>query len=283
MGTAPGMLFKHGEATLISMPGVPFEMMHIFNAHIVPLVKQRLGDSVVIAHKTIMTYGQGETFLAEMMGDLATNIPVGLSIAYLPSLGFVRIRITGKGDQSTRAKVDAYADCVAATVMPHIYGYDDESPQQAILRLAKQKDLTLSTAESCTGGRLGHVLTSVAGSSAYYVGGVVSYSNALKQTLLGVSQDTLSTHGAVSEQTVIEMAEGANNRLGSEVAISISGIAGPEGGSPEKPVGTIWIGLAQQGKPTEAIKINATKDRLKNIEYATNVAMGRLLKRLMQV
>jgi nicotinamide-nucleotide amidase len=283
LGTAPGMLFEKGNKKLISMPGVPFEMKFIFKTHIVPLVKKSVAESFSIVHKTLMTYGQGETWLADMMGDLAINIPQGLSIAYLPSLGFVRIRVTGKGDVTIGQKVEEYAKLIYEKIGKHVYGYDDETPQEAILRLAKAQNLTLSTAESCTGGRLGHMITTVSGSSYYYLGGVVTYSNDLKMKLLGVKSETLKEYGAVSEQTVIEMADGSIKLTGSDIAVSISGIAGPDGGTPEKPVGTIWIGLAQKGHPTEAIKIQASKDRQRNIEYATNVAMAKILKRLLSI
>jgi nicotinamide-nucleotide amidase len=277
------MLFHYQGKRLISMPGVPFEMKHIFASHIKPMLKSGSLDQSHIVHKTFMTYGQGETWLADMMGDLAINIPDGLSIAYLPSLGFVRIRLTGKGDSNIRTKVEDYSRRIYEKIGQHVYGYDDETPQAAILRLAKTHGLTLSTAESCTGGRLGHMITLISGSSDYYLGGVICYSNELKMKLLGVKNQTLNDHGAVSEQTVMEMAEGSRLLTGSDLAVSISGIAGPDGGTTEKPVGTIWIGLAQKDHPAEAIKVQASKDRQRNIEYATNVAMARILKRLLSL
>ncbi|HMP28797.1 MAG TPA: competence/damage-inducible protein A [Saprospiraceae bacterium] len=278
MGTAPGMLFTKGDCMLISMPGVPHEMKYIFSTHIAPMVFEKTNDKYIIIHKTIMTFGQGETILADMISDIVDQLPEGISIAYLPSLGFVRIRVSGKGENGIKDMVEILAYKIADRLSPYVYGYDDEKPEECVMRLFKEKALTLATAESCTGGHLGHKLTSVPGSSSYYQGGVISYSNELKMNLLRVKPSTLQQFGAVSSETVKEMAEGVIELTNADVGISISGIAGPDGGSIEKPVGTIWLGLAKKGADTYTVKINATKDRLKNIEYATNLALGRLIK-----
>jgi nicotinamide-nucleotide amidase len=278
MGTAPGMLFYKGESILVSMPGVPHEMKYIFSTHIAPMVFEKTKDKYTIIHKTIMTFGQGETVLSDMINDITNELPEGISIAYLPSLGFVRIRVTGKGENGIKQKVQSIADLITERLSNYTYGFDDEKPEECVKRLFLDKGLTLSTAESCTGGHLGHKLTSIAGSSNYYTGGVISYSNALKMALLKVKPETLENYGAVSSETVKEMAEGVLKLSNSDVGISISGIAGPDGGTAEKPVGTIWFGLAKKGAETQTFKINATKDRLKNIEYATNIALGKLIK-----
>jgi nicotinamide-nucleotide amidase len=278
MGTAPGMLFTKEGSILVSMPGVPHEMKYIFTKHIAPLIFEKTKDSHTIFHKTIMTFGQGETFLADMINEVTEELPEGVSIAYLPSLGFVRVRVTGKGDVSVIKRVSFVAEQIAEKISQYVYGYDDEKPEECVKRLFTDRGFTLATAESCTGGLLGHRITSVPGSSYYYSGGVVSYSNDMKMKVLGVRAETLQQFGAVSSETVKEMAEGVLKLNNADVGISISGIAGPDGGTPEKPVGTIWFGLAKKNEETQTFKISATKDRLKNIEYATNIALGRLIK-----
>lgn len=281
MGTAPGMLFEHNDTVLVSMPGVPFEMKYLFNTHLVPLLKAKIGDSHVVYHKTIMTYGEGESILADKIEEVVSTFPKGISIAYLPSLGYVRLRISGKGGVELLPQVDAYTEQIVDRIQSNVYGYDNEFMEEAVKRLCIAKNLKLGTAESCTGGFLSHKLTSVPGSSAYFLGGVVSYSNDVKVKQLGVKPETLASFGAVSSETVVEMAEGCLAVLDTDIAISLSGIAGPDGGTAEKPVGTIWIALAQKGFETKSIMIKASKDRINNITYAANVAMGMILRRLL--
>ena len=277
MGTAPGMLFEKEGRFLISMPGVPHEMKFIFSTHIVPFIKSLNQGKFTIVHKTIMTYGQGETVLSDLISEVTEKLPGGISIAYLPSLGFVRIRVTGKGDENINSKVATVTGQIVEKIQQYVYGYDDEKPEECVKRLFIEKGLKLATAESCTGGNLGHKLTLVPGASSYYYGGIISYSNELKMNLLGVKAETLRQYGAVSSETVKEMAEGVIKQTHADVGVSISGIAGPDGGTPEKPVGTVWIGIAQKGAETQTLRINATKNRATNIEYATNVALGRLI------
>lgn len=281
MGTAPGMMFQKGEKLLFSMPGVPYEMKAIFNDNIHSILKEKIGTSAYIFHRTLMTVGQGETTLADQIQYIVDTFPPEISIAYLPGLGSVRLRITGKsGDPSIKEAVNYFAGLIENEVAYYVYGYENESLEAAVKRLIDAKKWTLATAESCTGGYLAHRLTSIPGSSSYFQGSVVSYSNSIKQSLLGVKAETLVTFGAVSEETVLEMANGCKNRLQVDVAISISGIAGPDGGTPEKPVGTIWFAIAYPGEETKAYKLAASKDRLKNIEYTANVIMGKLLRKL---
>lgn len=281
MGTAPGMLFHQGEKMLFSMPGVPFEMKAIFEDNIKEILIQKTGNTAFIHHRTLMTVGQGETALADKIQYIVDTFPPQISMAYLPSLGSVRLRITGKSTSpSIKEEVEHYASLVEKEVDYYVYGYDNETLEDAVKRMIDQKKWTLATAESCTGGYLAHRLTSIPGSSSYFQGSIVSYSNTVKQNLLGVKAQTLDSFGAVSEETVLEMAEGCKNRLNVDIAISISGIAGPDGGSPEKPVGTVWFAIAYPGENTKAYKITASKDRLKNIEYAANVIMGKLLRKL---
>lgn len=282
MGTAPGMMFEHGGKLLFSLPGVPFEMKSIFEDEMVAILKERIGTSYYIHHRTIMTAGEGETFLADQIEDLLEQFSDEMSIAYLPSLGTVRLRISGKSTTiGIRDSVDKAYEAISTRLSKYVYGSENESLEDALLRLCNRYNLTIGTAESCTGGYLAHRITSVAGSSSYFMGSVVSYSNKIKMNLLGVKAGTLESHGAVSKETVSEMANGGQRLLGTDICISISGIAGPDGGTPEKPVGTIWFGLAYKDRPIYAFKISATKNREKNIEYAANVAMTKVIREIM--
>ena len=278
MGTAPGMMFAIGEQLLFSLPGVPFEMKSIFSKGIMPILQRRDDNKSTIFHRTLMTSGIGESFIAEKIEAITDTFPPHLSLAYLPSLGSVRLRITGKGkDTDVINEVLKYAGIIENEVANYVYGYDDEPLEAAVKRRFDDRQLTLATAESCTGGYLSHKLTSVPGSSSYFQGGVVSYSNELKEKLLGVKAQTLMQHGAVSEETVVEMALGAKLLNRADIGIGISGIAGPDGGTQEKPVGTIWFAIALPTGETKTFLLKATKDRLKNIEYTTTMVMSRLL------
>jgi nicotinamide-nucleotide amidase len=276
MGTAPGMLFNHGEKILVSLPGVPFEMKAIITDELIPILKSKPSE-IAIFHKTIMTAGEGESFIADRIAPLIENMPTYIKIAYLPSLGSVRLRLTGKHKDIDllQKEINEYSDKIVNELGQLVYGYDDISLQESLMHLFKKKGFTLSAAESCTGGYFSHMITSVAGSSAYYIGSLVTYSNEMKMHLLNVNENTLKNHGAVSEETVREMVKGLLETTKSNIGVSVSGIAGPSGGSEEKPVGTIWMAVSN-GIRTEAYKINATKDRLKNIEYSSTVLMNKL-------
>lgn len=283
MGTAPGMLFSKEDKLLFSLPGVPYEMKYIFEHGIKPMLEEKNKNSFFVYHRTLMTAGIGESFLAEKIAHLAEDFPSEISLAYLPSLGSVRLRISGKSTRpEIRKEVEHCAGILEEAVKKFVYGYDNEPLESAIKITFDRLQIGLATAESCTGGFLAHKLTSIPGSSSYFQGGVVSYSNDLKMKLLGVSPQTLSEFGAVSEQTVKEMAEGAKRINGADVGIGISGIAGPDGGTPEKPVGTIWYAIALPDGRTEAYLLKATKDRSKNIEYTSTMVMSRLLSLLSQ-
>lgn len=279
LGTAPGMMFENGRKLLFSLPGVPYEMKGIFEDEMFPILKAKIGTSYYIHHRTIMTAGEGETFLADQIEDLLEHFTSEMSIAYLPSLGTVRLRISGKSEFiGIKDSVDKAYEAISDRLAKYVYGGENESLEEALLRLCKVNNLTLSTAESCTGGYLAHRITSVPGSSVFFQGSVVSYSNSIKMNLLGVKADTLDSHGAVSKETVSEMAIGGQKLLGTDICIAISGIAGPDGGTIEKPVGTIWFGLAYKNRPVYAFRVSATKSREKNIEYAANVAMTKIIR-----
>lgn len=276
LGTAPGMLIKHGNKMLVSLPGVPFEMKSIISEELLPILNSRPSDSHIL-HKTIMTAGEGETFIADKILPYLEAMPDYIKLAYLPSLGSVRLRLTGRHTDFNllSSDIEKYANIIVEKLGDIVYAYDDKSLEEHLLDVFTAKGLTLSAAESCTGGYFSHKITSVPGSSQFFLGSLVTYSNEMKEHLLGVKNDTLQNHGAVSEETVKEMVHGLIAQTKSNIGIAVSGIAGPGGGSPEKPVGTIWMAISN-GKDTLTYKVNATKDRAKNIEYATTYLMNKL-------
>jgi nicotinamide-nucleotide amidase len=246
-GTAPGMWFEKDKKILVSLPGVPFEMEGIMEQHILPRLA---GDDneLIIANKTILTQGIGESALAELINEWEENLPANMKLAYLPQPGIVRLRLTAYGEskEKTLHEIDTQVKTLQQIIPGLIFGYGNDTMEQVVGRLLKEKHATLSTAESCTGGYLAHMITSVPGSSEYYAGSVIAYSNLVKHEFLDVKEDSLNLFGAVSEQVVKEMAEGARQSLKTDFAVSISGIAGPDGGTIEKPVGTVWIAVASK-------------------------------------
>ncbi|MFB9863855.1 competence/damage-inducible protein A [Rufibacter immobilis] len=267
LGTAPGMLFEEQGALIVSMPGVPFEMKQMMTDTILPRLQQHFQLPQII-HKVVQTIGIGESFLSEAISDWEDYLPPNLKLAYLPHLAGVRLRLTGRSDghHDLETQLQLEVDKLTHLISEHIFAYGEVTLEEAIGQLLKDRNLTISTAESCTGGLVAHKLTSVPGSSAYFMGSVVAYSNAVKQAQLGVPPQTLDAHGAVSEETVCAMAQGVRQLLNTDVGIATSGIAGPDGGTPEKPVGTIWIAYADAHQ-TIAKKLSYNKTRLLNIEY----------------
>lgn len=266
MGTAPGMVFKKGNCTLISVPGVPYEMKFIMENEGLDLIKAlNSGDHIV--KKTILTVGEFEARLSDRIADIVNEMPDHMSIAFLPNLNQVRLRLTGKGKDKDKLKreIQEISSQIEGRLGLQVFGEGKENLAQALGKLLIKNHLTMSTAESCTGGYLAHLITSNEGSSDYFWGSIVSYSNELKKNLLQVSEATLSQHGAVSEETVLEMLKGVLETTQTDVAISVSGIAGPGGGTPEKPVGTIWMACGNRHKSVTK-KILVAKDRIKNIQ-----------------
>jgi len=274
MGTAPGMLFHTGRKRLVSLPGVPYEMKWIFENSLLPVLKESLPELSDIYHRTIRTAGLGETALHEKIKDIVDALPDNLSLAYLPSLGHVKLRVTSR-DHTGRKAVDEFADSITARLKHLVYGFDNESLESALRKGFMARSLSLSTAESCTGGFLSHRITSVPGSSDYYLGSVIAYDNKLKEKLLNVDPETIQQFGAVSEEVVVAMVKGLLEQTGSDIGIAISGIAGPGGGTAEKPVGTIWLAWGNS-RIVKTKKIQLAKDRLKNIEFASITAMNSL-------
>lgn len=279
-GTAPGMWFNEHGKIFMSMPGVPYEMMYMMEEEVLPRLKTAL-NLPFIYHKTILTAGIGESFLALRIADIEAALPEYIKLAYLPKLGQVRLRLSGssRDEQQLRADIDRYSRMIADEVRAFVVVEDDIPLEKAVLDIMKTKNLTLSTAESCTGGYIAHLLTKHPGSSSVFSGGAVTYSNELKMAVLGVQASTLMEFGAVSEQTVKEMAIGALQNLKTDYAISVSGIAGPNGGTPDKPVGTVWIAIASAHN-VEARKFNFGNKRTQNIERAAASALTLLLSRL---
>ncbi|MGR3809411.1 competence/damage-inducible protein A [Jiulongibacter sp. NS-SX5] len=281
VGTAPGMWFEYNDTIIISMPGVPYEMKYLMQNEVIPRLKEAF-DRPVILHRIIRTAGIGESWLATKIEDWEDQLPEHIKLAYLPSLGQVRLRLTGSGsnEEQLKQEIDKEVEKLYPLIAEYIHGEGDEELELTVAKLLLEKEATVSFAESCTGGFLSHSLTRNAGSSAYYLGSVTAYANAVKMNLLGVKEETLKSYGAVSEQTVIEMAEGVRKRMGSTYAVSTSGIAGPGGGSPDKPVGTIWIACAGPEKTVTKL-ITSTKDRENNIKYGSKVALNLLRKMIL--
>jgi nicotinamide-nucleotide amidase len=275
-GTAPGMWFNEGGKIYVSMPGVPHEMMYMMEESVIPKLKSTLKLPFII-HKTILTVGEGESYLAERIADIEDALPSFIKLAYLPKLGQVRLRLSGYGDNEAQLKtaVNDFATRITDRVANVVAAEEDITIEEAILNYMAGKGLTLSIAESCTGGYISHIITRHPGSSRVFLGGTVSYANELKESVLNVKHETLSTFGAVSEQTVTEMVEGALRNFKSDYAIAVTGIAGPDGGTQEKPVGTIWVAAANVDK-TMVKKLTFGNKRLQNIERTAISALNML-------
>lgn len=277
MGTAPGMLFNHNEAHILSLPGVPYEMKWIFENSFKPLLNSLISEDLHLYHRTIKTIGRGESQIAENINDILEEMPEGISIAYLPSVGSVRLRITAKASSDKAKEVDVFVDRISERLGNLVYGYDNTELGEAFRDLMVERKLTLSTAESCTGGFLAHQLTSTSGSSAYYMGSIIAYDYEPKKKLLNVKSHTLEKFGAVSEETVKEMLTGLLDNLGTDLGIAISGIAGPGGGTPDKPVGTIWLAWGNK-EAQRTRKLQLSRDRSINIRYTAVAGMNALRK-----
>ncbi len=268
MGTAPGMWFEKDNKVLISLPGVPFEMKYIMENSGFEELMAKFKNAPIV-HRTIKTVGIGEGKLSEKLTEFENNLPNDISLAYLPSIGEVRLRLTIKGDDEIEItkKIELAKDKLVLLLGDFVYGFENESLSEAIGKILIKQNKTIGCAESCTGGYLSHLITSIPGSSRYFEGAAITYSNFQKENMLGVPKAIITQNGAVSEATVIEMVKGVLNTLKTDIAISVSGIAGPDGGTPEKPVGTIWFAIGDKERII-SMKIQLQKDRIKNIQYA---------------
>ena len=277
VGTAPGMWFEQKGCYWMSMPGVPHEMKKLVKDFVLPKLPQ-VFELPVIYHKLIKTAGIGESWLADLIKDWENALPSHIRLAYLPSLGHVKLRLTafGTNKEQLQQEVAAQIQVLLPQIEKYVYGYDEETLETALGKLLKNAGKTIALAESCSGGYVSHLITTVPGSSAYFQGAVVPYHNTFKERILGVKSETLSSHGAVSEATVAEMAEGVRQLFNADYGLASSGIAGPDGGTADKPVGTVWIGCAGP-EGVETRKLQLTQDRMLNIQL-TGVAVLNLFR-----
>ncbi len=278
MGTAPGTLFQKNGKIVISMPGVPYEMKAMMENDVFPWFKTNLPLPVIV-HETILTAGQGESQIALRIKQIEDSLSPNVKLAYLPSIGTVKLRLTAKGNDviELKALVEIEKQRILKEVGHYVYGYNQDRLEASIGRDLSLLGLTIATAESCTGGSIAKMLTAISGSSVYFKGAVVAYSNEVKQNLLHVESATLAEHGAVSEQVVGQMIKGAIALLKTDLAIAVSGVAGPTGGSDEKPVGTVYVGIGT-AKDQYIRRFQFTSDREKNIEITSVVALVMLRK-----
>lgn len=281
VGTAQGMLFYQDNYELLSMPGVPREMKNICENSFLNYVKSKIieNKNSVMVYRTIRTVGIAESTLADLIGDIA--FLNGNSLAFLPSYSGVKLRLGTKANSFEEANnvLDGLEKYITEKCKDYIYSTKDEDLESQLAKLLIEKELTISAAESCTGGLFGSKITSLSGSSRYFNGSAVTYSNEAKNNILNVSNETLDKFGAVSKECAIEMARGAKEKYNSDLAVSITGIAGPDGGTEDKPVGTVWIGLASKNG-TEAHKFIFGKDREINRELSTYNAMNLLINEI---
>jgi nicotinamide-nucleotide amidase len=272
-GTAPGMWFEKEGVIFVSMPGVPYEMKYLVETHVVPRLIERFPVKKLI-QMTYLTQGIGESFLADRLSDWENRLrEEGLDLAYLPSPGMVKLRISSSSGNQSR--VAFYGEELKRMIPVYLYGEEEESLPEVVGKLLKEKGETVGTVESCTGGSIMASLTSISGSSNYVLGGLVTYSNDLKMKLADVSSQTLEDFGAVSEEVVLEMATGGKKLLGVDWSISVSGIAGPLGGSDEKPVGTVWIAIdGPKGKISRKFLFGT--DRQRTVQMTVLTALNLL-------
>ena len=274
-GTASGMWFEKNGSILISLPGVPYEMKGLMKDFLLEKIQNHF-QTKALYHKTILTTGIGESFLAETMAEWESRIrELGLGLAYLPSPGLVKLRIS-----SYRGKIDApviqgFFEEIEEKLPQHVFGYENDTLPEVIGKLLLQAGKNLGTVESCTGGGVANAIVSIPGSSAYFQGNLTTYSYELKTKLAGVKVETLAKFGAVSEETVAEMAIGGREKLGVDYCISISGVAGPDGGTPDKPVGTVWMAVALEGDCITK-KINLGDNRERNIQMTIFASLNML-------
>jgi nicotinamide-nucleotide amidase len=284
MGTAPCTWFEKDGKTLISMPGVPYEMKWLMSAEIVPRLKERFKRNLFIKHHTVMVSGLAESELALLLTDFENDLPGFVKLAYLPQSGIIRLRLSAYIDDEYQANetVNTLKKQLLDIVKEYVVCDEDKKREVIAGEELRKRGLTVGPAESCTGGAIASLIISVPGSSAYFTGSVVSYSDSVKIKVLDVSKDDLKTYGAVSRQTVEQMAQGALRVLGCDYAIATSGIAGPGGGTDAKPVGTVWIAVANSEKVVSE-EYHFTKERKQNIARAANVALMLLVKELRSI
>jgi len=274
LGTAPGMWFEENGTVYVSMPGVPYEMEGMMNDIILPKLKEKFTGGVIY-HKIVKTVGIGESALAEKIVDWEDHLPKSIKLAYLPTFGQVKLRLTALGDDRAHLEkeVGKEVEKLIPQIASYVYGYDNDELEKVVGDILLKNNKSIAFAESCTGGYISHLMTKVPGSSQYYKGSIVSYDYDVKVNSLDVDRKVMEEKGAVSEEVVLQMARSVRSKLGADVGISVSGIAGPGGGTEEKPVGTVWIGYSDEQK-TVAKKFNFSKDRNVNIKLSALCALN---------
>lgn len=280
-GTAPGMWFEESDHVTISLPGVPFEMEHLMEDEVMPRLKAHYSLHANI-HRTMITSGIAESILAERIAEWEDALPKGVKLAYLPSPNIVRLRLSTYDSEdgvAARKRIDELFNQLYKIIPDNIVGYEDASVQQLVHQILTERGKTLAVAESCTGGTIASRFTAMAGSSAYFLAGVVAYANEAKRDILGVNYDDIMRYGAVSEQVARQMAEGARRITGADYAIATTGIAGPTGGTTQKPVGTVWIAVATPQGTIATLRPSGT-DRSQIINRASAYAIEMLYKEL---
>ena len=284
LGTAPCMWFPSTESTgavLVSLPGVPFEMEWLMRNRVIPKLQETFKTDVIIT-RNILVQGIGESFLSDLIEPWELSLPENVKLAYLPVAGLTKLRLTYRSNLNNQSNLNNLTKGLYELAGKYIVGEDCETLDELVHKTLLERGLTLATAESCTGGNIARLLTAHAGASAYFKGGVVAYSNEVKESVLGVKHSTLKAHGAVSEETVREMAEGVRTRLGADLAIATTGIAGPDGGTPEKPVGTVWIAVADATHTEAKLLQFGANRRQQNIDRSTNQAYAMLIRLICQ-
>ncbi|MGI8600937.1 MAG: competence/damage-inducible protein A [Chitinophagaceae bacterium] len=281
-GTAPGMWFNHNDMIYVSLPGVPHEMKGVMVDAVIPEIRKTFALPAVV-HKTLLTAGIGESDLADKLQDFEDSLPLHIKLAYLPSYGMVRLRLTAKNNDvhDLEPEVLEHFTTLKTITREWLVIDEDLSIQEAIFILLNERGKTLSTAESCTGGYIAHLITSIAGSSKIFNGSIISYANDVKTNLLKVDEKTLKEVGAVSEETVLEMLKGLLSQFNTDYGLATSGIMGPTGGSEEKPVGTVWIAVGKKGN-MKAKKFKFRFDRKRNIELTAFAALNMLRKWILE-
>ena len=274
IGTAPGMWFERNGKVFMSMPGVPHEMKMMMTDRVIPKLKE-VFKTPTIYHKVIRTIGVGESFLADKISSWEKSLPPHIKLAYLPSLGEVKLRLTGFSDsaQQIEKEIDELAEKLKPLAGEYIYGYGDEPIEVAIGKMLRERKLTVSMAESCTGGYLTHLITRVPGCSDYFLGSMIPYAYEIKMRQLGVKPEVLEKYGAVSEPTIIEMANIVRAKFNTDIGVATSGIAGPGGATPEKPVGMVWIAYSDKHQ-TITKKLQISPDRMINIQMASAAVLN---------
>ena len=282
LGTAPGIWFEKNGKVLVSMPGVPYEMKHIMSTHVIPGIKEYFRRPF-IKYRLVMTFGTFEAHLAEILEDFEKGLPDSVRLAYLPTSGIIKLRLTGRGEDEAKTDqvLGEQIDKLYNIIPEYIYGLDGINLEEAIGHILRNNKLTVSIAESCTGGNISRMITSVPGSSDYFTGSVIAYSNRLKIDELGVSSGDLELHGAVSEEVALQMAKGIRKKYDTDYGISITGIAGPGGGTDEKPVGTVWIAVSSRFV-SHAEKHSFAFTRSNNIRRASLAALNLLRKTVIE-